>query len=207
MREQKVNRLYIRQGRLPEPGRQDEVAVVETFASAHGFKPGDHFKAIMNGRKRDLTIVGIVLSPEYVYAIGPGDMVPDNKRFGVFFMSQKALAGLFDMDGAFNNVALTTLRNTDTRPVIEALDDILKPYGGTGAYARKDQIQHAFLDSELKGLHAMARVIPPIFLFVSAFLVNMILSRLIALEREQIGLLKAMGYYESGDRPGTTPSW
>jgi putative ABC transport system permease protein len=40
----------------------------------------------------------------------------------------------------------------------------------------------------------MARVIPPIFLFVSAFLINMILSRLIALEREQIGLLKAIGY-------------
>lgn len=194
--EQKVNRLYIRQGRLPEPGRESEVAVVETFASAHGFKPGDHFKAIMNGRKRELTIVGIVLSPEYIYAIGPGDLVPDKRRFGVFFMSQKALSGLFDMDGAFNDVALITLLHADTRRVIEALDEILEPYGGAGAYERKDQISHAFLDSELTQLDAMARIIPPIFLFVSAFLVNMILSRLIALEREQIGLLKAVGYYD-----------
>jgi putative ABC transport system permease protein len=52
----------------------------------------------------------------------------------------------------------------------------------------------AFLDSELTQLRAMAQVIPPIFLFIAAFLVNMILSRLIALEREQIGLLKAVGY-------------
>ncbi|MCG6858505.1 MAG: FtsX-like permease family protein [Salaquimonas sp.] len=189
-----VNRLYIRKGRLPEAGREDEIAVVETFATAHKFEPGDRFKAVMNGHKRELTIVGIVLSPEYIYAIGPGDMVPDNKRFGVFFMSQKALAGLFDMEDAFNDVVVTTRRNADLRYVIEQLDTILKPYGGTGAHERKDQISHAFLDSELTQLDAMARIIPPIFLFVSAFLVNMILSRLVALEREQIGLLKAVGY-------------
>ena len=35
---------------------------------------------------------------------------------------------------------------------------------------------------------------PPIFLLVSAFLINITLSRMIALEREQIGLLKALGY-------------
>lgn len=193
---QRVNQLYLRQGRLPEPGRRGEVAVVETFASAHGFAPGDRFSAIMNGRKRELTIVGIVLSPEYIYAIGPGDLVPDNRRFGVLFMSREALAGVFDMDGAFNNVVATTLLHADTRRVIEAVDALLEPYGGTGAHARKDQMSHAFLDSELTQLDAMARIIPPIFLFVSAFLVNMILSRMIALEREQIGLLKAVGYYD-----------
>ena len=109
-------------------------------------------------------------------------------------MSQKVLSGLFDMEGAFNNVSLATLRDADTRQIIEVLDDILKPYGNSGAYDRSDQISHAFLDSELDQLKAMATILPPIFLFVAAFLVNMILSRLIALDREQIGLLKALGY-------------
>lgn len=193
-RQAAVNRVYIRKGRMPEPGRPSEVAVVETFASAHHFEPGDSFSAIMNGRKRKLTIVGIVLSPEYIYAIGPGDMVPDQRRFGVFYMSSKALSGLFDMEGAFNNVSLTTLRDANDQLIIEALDRILKPYGGAGAYERADQISHAFLKTELQELRAMAMIVPPIFLFVSAFLVNMILSRLIALEREQVGLLKAVGY-------------
>ena len=193
-REPAVNRTYIRKGRLPEPGRTNEVAVVETFATAHGFEPGDHFEAILNGAKHDLSIVGIVLSPEYIYSIGPGDMVPDQKRFGVFFMSFKSLAGLFDMEGSFNDLSVSEMRNSNTEKLIEELDAILKPYGGAGAYDRSDQISNAFLDAELTQLRAMAMVIPPIFLFVSAFLVNMILSRLIALEREQIGLLKAVGY-------------
>jgi putative ABC transport system permease protein len=189
-----VNRLYVRAGRLPEPGRSSEIAVTEPFARAHRMKPGSTFNAIMDGSKRLLTVTGIVLSPEYVYALGPGDMVPDQRRFGVFFMARSALAGIFDLDGAFNDVAIRTQRGADINAVIEALDIILGPYGGTGAHDRADQVSHAFLDNELVQLRAMAAVIPPVFLFVSAFLVNMILSRLITLEREQIGLMKAVGY-------------
>lgn len=192
--EPSVNRLYLRKGRLPVSSRANEVAVVETFADAHGFQPGDGFDAIINGRKRSLEITGIVLSPEFIYAIGPGDMVPDQRRFGVMFMPETVLRGLFNMEGAFNDLALTTLRNTNPDRVIETVDDLLRPYGGTGAYDRTDQTSNAFLDAELTQLRGMAFVIPPIFLFISAFLVNMILSRLISLEREQIGLLKAVGY-------------
>jgi putative ABC transport system permease protein len=189
-----VNRLYLRMGRLPEPGRAGEVAVTEPFATAHGMRPGSRFDAILNGRKITLTVTAIVLSPEYIYAMGPGDMVPDQRRFSVFFMPRSAMEGLFDMRGAFNDVAIRTQRGADMATVADAVDAILKPYGGTGAHDRADQMSHAFLDNELTQLRGMAMVIPPVFLFVSAFLVNMILSRLIALEREQIGLLKAIGY-------------
>ncbi|MDN2565188.1 ABC transporter permease [Aquibium sp. A9E412] len=192
-----VNRLYLRAGRLPDADRAGEVAVTEPFAAAHGMRPGSRFGAILNGRKRTLTVTGIVLSPEYVYAIGPGDMVPDQRRFGVFFMPRSAMEGLFDMAGAFNDVALRTHRGADVDAVVDRLDTLLEPYGGTGAHDRSIQTSHAFLDNELVQLSAMAAVIPPVFLFVAAFLVNMILSRLIALEREQIGLLKALGYGEA----------
>lgn len=192
-----VNQLYLRSGRLPEPGRTNETAIIEAFAEAHGFKPGDRFDVLINGKKRTLSITGITLSPEHVYAIGPGDMVPDQRRFGVMHMRRAALEGAFDMEGAFNDVALTLSRNADADEVMARLDTILEPYGGTGAYDRSDHPSDAFLDAELTQLKAMAQVIPPIFLFISAFLVNMILTRLIALEREQIGLLKAVGYSNS----------
>lgn len=192
-----VNRLYIRSGRLPEPGRPQEAAVLESFAKAHRLTEGSRFSAVMNGRKQVLTVTGIVLSPEYIYTIGPGDMVPDPRRFGVFYMSRDALEGIFDMGDSFNNAVLMTLRGTEPESVKTALDGLLNPYGGRGAYLRKDQISHTFLDNELDELRSMAAIIPPIFLFVAAFLVNMILTRLITLEREQIGLLKALGFSET----------
>ncbi len=189
-----VNRLYLRSGRLPDLEHADEVAVSAPFAAAHHLHPGDSFHALMNGTRRTLKISGTVLSPEYVYAIGPGDMVPDPRRFGVFFMRRRSLEGTLDMAGSFNDVAAILARGADEASAMARIDAILKPYGGTGSYVRKDQLSNAFLDGELTQLRAMALIIPPIFLFVSAFLVNMVLSRLIALEREQIGLLKAVGF-------------
>ena len=193
-KEARLNRIYLRKGRVPEIGRVDEVTINEAFAKAHNFNVGSQFHAILNGYKRPLTVVGIALSPEFIYALGPGDLIPDDRRFGVLWMSEKALAAIFDLDGAFNSVSLKLLRNTQEAEVIKQLDDILERYGGAGAHGRKDQQSHAFIDAELKQLKSMAQVIPPIFLLVSAFLINITLSRLIALEREQIGLLKALGY-------------
>ena len=120
--------------------------------------------------------------------------MPDDRRFAILWMSEKALAALFDLDGAFNSVSLKLLPGTSEPEVIKQVDDLLARYGGTGASARKDQLSHAFLDAELRQLDALRRVMPPIFLLVSAFLINITLSRMIALEREQIGLLKALGY-------------
>lgn len=190
----RLNRLTVRTGRLPDPAMLDEVVVSEAFAGAHRFRPGDRFVAIMNGRERSLRIVGVALSPEYVYAIGPGDLVPDDRRFGVIWAPRRTLESAFDLDGAFNSVSVKVWPGANEAEVIRRIDDLLAPYGGTGAHGRKDQASNSYLDSELQQLNAMRRVLPPIFLLVSAYLINMALTRLLGLEREQIGLMKALGY-------------
>ena len=189
-----LNLLHLREGRLPERERTDEVTISEGFAKAHEMRTGSTFRALLNGRKRELKVVGTALSPEFIYALGPGDLMPDDRRFAILWMSEKGLAGLFDLDGAFNDVTLSLLPQASEPEVIKQLDQLLGRYGGTGAYGRKDQLSHAFLDAELRQLDALRRVMPPIFLLVSAFLINITLSRTIALEREQIGLLKALGF-------------
>lgn len=189
-----VNGLFLSQGRLPEAGRSNEAVVSALFAKAHGFTPGATLSATVGGSKIRLTIVGIVYSPEFVYALGPGEMMPDDRRFGVFWLPEETIAALSDLEGAFNSIALRIMPGASEDRIIERLDQTLAPYGGTGAIARKDQQSEAFLDGELDQLGGMARTIPPVFLLISAFLINIIMSRLIALEREQIGLLKALGY-------------
>lgn len=189
-----LNRLYVRSGRLPEPGRTGEVVVNESFAQAHGFTLGGRFSATLNGKKRELVIVGTALSPEFIYTVGPGDLMPDDRRYAIVWMSEKALASVYELDGAFSSVSVKLQRNASEREVIARLDALLDDYGGQAAFGRKDQTSHAWLDHELDTLNSMSLILPPIFLLVSAFLVNLTLTRLVAIEREQIGLLKALGY-------------
>ncbi len=192
--EQKLNLLYMRSGRLPLPADENEVVVSEPFAKANRFDIGSTFDAILNGRKRTLRVVGTTLSPEFIYSLGPYGLIPDDRRYGIVWMREKALAAAYDLTGAFSSVHLKMTSAASEPGAIERLDGILARYGGLGAHGRRDQTSHAFLDAELEQLKAMSRILPPVFLLVAAFLVNMTLSRLILLEREQIGLLKALGY-------------
>ena len=189
-----LNALHIKRGRLVQPWSTDEVVLSDTFADAHGFQPGDTLAAIINGKRKTLTVVGVAVSPEYVYQIAPGSMFPDFKRYGVLWMGRNALAAAYDMEGAFNQVSLTLARGASEQDVIDRVDAVLATYGGTGAYGRRDQFSNRFLSEELKQLQTMATIFPAIFLGVAAFLLNVVLGRLIALQRDQIATLKAFGY-------------
>jgi putative ABC transport system permease protein len=189
-----LNELYIKRGRTIEGGRDDEVLLGEAFADAHGFQPGDHLYATINGKRKRLQIVGIALSPEYIYQLQPGSIIPDFKSYGVLWMARKPLGNAYDMDEAFNDVALTLAAGAREEDVIDRLDDLLKRYGGLGAYGRKDQVSHRYLSEEFRQLQQMATIFPVIFLGVAAFLLNVVVSRLIATQREQVAILKAFGY-------------
>jgi len=188
------NDIVLRVGRRVSAGRPDEVVIGESFAEAHGFAPGDNVVAIINGRKRSLDIVGVALSPEYVYSIGPGALLPDDARFGVMWMGEEALAAAFDLEEAFNDITVTVSYEKSLDETLRRIDLLLEPYGGTGAITRKDQTSNWFLVGELEQLRTIATIMPTIFLAVSVFLLNLVVARLVDAEREQIGLLKAFGY-------------
>ena len=189
-----LNRPQLTFGRLPEPDAPSEVLVGSSFAEAHGLRAGDGFAANLGGTRRALTVVGAALSPEFVYTIGPGAMMPDPAGHGVIWMGRRAAEAAFDMTGAFDDIVLGIDRSADERAVIDGIDRLLEPYGGLGAHGRDRQISHSFLDAEIEQLRVMAYVLPPVFLLITAFLVNMVIGRIVALERAEIGLLKAAGY-------------
>lgn len=192
--EAKLNLVTLRGGRMPRPRSTNEALVSEPFAEAHGLHIGDRIRAILNGSWRELRIVGVALSPEYVYAIGPGALMPDDSRFGVLWLDEELLQAAFDLDGAFNALSLSLLRGANPDAVIDELDRLLHRYGSVGAYAREDQISNWFLMNEIEQLRTLSYLLPTIFLAVASFLTNMVLMRLIAMERSEIGLLKAFGY-------------
>ena len=189
-----LNKLYLRKGRMLYPNEENAILADESFVNAHELSLGDDLTVVMNGYRRTLKIVGVVLSPEYVYSIAPGALMPDSKRFGVFWMSRRSLEAAVNMKGAFNDISLKIERNAAIEGVLTQIDAILKPYGGLISFARKDQISNFFVDNELKQLQGMGSLAPVIFLSVAAFLINVVMSRQIATQREQIGMLKAVGY-------------
>jgi len=189
-----MNDLFLRRGRWPRSDANDEALLLEPFARVHGLRVGDKLVTIIHGVRRTLRIVGIALSPEFVLSAAEGDITVDDRRFAVVWMRYRALAPAVELDGAFNDVSFRLERGASTRKVSEAVDRLLMPYGGRGAYDRKHQLSHRALSGELEQLKSMATVVPTIFLAVAIFLVNVVLTRLIQLQRTQIAVLRAVGY-------------
>jgi putative ABC transport system permease protein len=191
-----MNRVTLRNGRALDEARASgdtiPALVSAAFADKRGLQPGSRVGALINGKRRTLEITGIALSPEYIFAGMMG--MPDLRGFGVFWVPRDALAAAYDMDGAFNRVAVKLAPGASERAVVDALSTQLARYGGREAHGREDQTSHAMLDNEIKEQRVLGTVLPSIFLGVAAFLLNVVVSRLVATQREQIAALKALGY-------------
>lgn len=190
-----LNRLYLRRGKiLTGRGSSGEILVGEAFAEAHGLEPGDRIAAVVYGRKQTFRIAGVVLSPEFVFEAPPGAALPDNRTYGVFWMPYEELAAASNLDGAFNTVTLTLAPGAAGDAVIAAVDRVLTPYGGRGAYGRESHPSHVRVRDEIKVLHGLSVGFPLVFLSVAAFMTNAVMNRQITLQREQIAMLKACGF-------------
>jgi len=189
-----MNRVFLRRGRFPKASGRVEVIASELFAEAHGLVPGDHLDAIMGGRQERLHVVGIGLSPEFVYVVQPGLMVTDDSRFGVMWMPRRQMAAAFNMEGAFNDLSVLLRPRASAANVMQRLDQLTRPFGGTDSYDREDQPSHRRVADEIHQMGTMAYVTPSIFLAVSAFLFNIVFSRLVHQQKEQIATLRAFGY-------------
>ena len=191
---QKLNRLFLRSGRLPRLDARGEAVLGEAFALANGLQAGDSLVVVINGRRETLEICGIGLSPEFVFEARAGQTLPNHRQFSILWMNYRALAVAYNMDGAFNDICLDLGPGTAPEPVLEEVDRLLAPYGGSGAYTRKEQASAQRLDDELRVLASLALAYPLVFLSVAAFMVNAVLARLVRLQREQIAQMKALGY-------------
>jgi len=184
--------LVLRRGRAPDPAHPDEIALIASFADAHGLEPGDRLDTVIGGRRQDLTIAAVVLSPEHVFAVASG--VIDPGGVPVVWMPRANLAPRVDKVGAFDDVTFTLMPGASALAAIAAIDRELEPWGGTGAFDRDRLPSHMFVSSELAQLETLATRVPVVFLLVAAFLINIVLGRLVKLQREQLAVLRALGY-------------
>jgi putative ABC transport system permease protein len=189
-----VNTPLLVTGRWPERQAQGEALVNEAFAQANGLTPGSLLDVVVRGQRQQLRLVGVANSPEFVFVSAPGEPFPQPARFGVLWMRQGQVERALDMRGAFNDAVLTLSNPELAAPVRQALQDRLAAYGGMAPYGHERMVSARFLSEELAQLGNMAATLPPIFLAVAAFLLNVTLSRLVATERANIGLLKAFGH-------------
>jgi putative ABC transport system permease protein len=190
-----LNDIVLMQGRYFSGLQLNEVILSEKFAEANNVSPGDTISATIDDRKHTMQVVGLALSPEFVYMIrNVQELVPSPERFGVLWVPEDFAETALNMKEASNNIIGTVDDPEDLPRILEDAEDILDAYGVYATVEREDQISNRFLSDEIKGLGVSARITPTVFLGIAALILLVLLSRMVRQERTQIGLLKAYGY-------------
>lgn len=196
-RQPKMNRIHLTRGRIPQATANNEVVVTPGFFKAHELSLGDLFSATLNGRLRKLKVVGVGVSPEHIISIQAGLPFPDDLHFTVVWINQTALEATYDMRSSFNSAVIETNPNINELEVIAKIDQKMDPFGGHGAYGREKQVSYFFVKEELNQLKTHALMIPVIFFLVAAYILNVVISRMVRAQRGEIATLKALGYLDS----------
>lgn len=190
----RLGALRLTEGRMPRLGHDDEAVLLDAFARAHQLVPGASLRIVIDGQQRTIRAVGFVTSPEWVIAMVPGSIAPDDARYAVVWMRRSALAAITGLEGAFNDLAIEVQPHVRHVSVISQVDRLLADYGGVGAYSVERHPSNYYLTQELVQLQGMSNFVPTLFLSVAAFLLNVVLARIVTLQRDVIATLKALGY-------------
>ena len=187
------NSLYALEGQSTVL-KNDQCLVIEKFAAARGIKVGDTITPHISGRDYDLEVVGIVSSPEYVYLMeNAQNLLPAPAKFGVVYTTESFINDAMGIN-YYNQVTFLLEEGSNVEEVKNLLEKKLDSYGLSRIYDQEDQLSNRMIHEEMKGLKQMAQSVPILFLGVAAFILAIMINRMVKGDRLAIGILKSMGY-------------
>ncbi|HPB32492.1 MAG TPA: FtsX-like permease family protein, partial [Candidatus Sumerlaeota bacterium] len=192
-----LNDVLLKAGAWFSDPEEPQAIVNESFAAAHGIRPGFRILVNLPDRLHEVLVTGTAMSPEFVYLIpSGGGLAPDPSRFGVIYLPETFLRRACDLEGACNQIIGVAHDGDETslRGLLGDLSSMSDPWGLVNAYPMADTPSVRFLADEIQGLRINSRIMPSIFLLVAALILNIIMTRLVHQQRSVIGTLKAIGF-------------
>jgi putative ABC transport system permease protein len=189
-----LNLPYIYEGPPISQGGMG-VYVSSEFAAANNLKAGSHLPVLIEGKRKELLVLGVGQSPEYIYAVsGSSEIFPNPALFGVAMIPRDLMDQLFAASGLANSLSFRLETNTTFSHIEIPLKERLEKYGLINLVPRKDQISHFMLSAEVDQLYATGRSVPFLLLFISSIILVITLRRRVEAQRGQIGIMLAFGY-------------
>ena len=189
-----INDLYPIAGQMVRTEIQ-AVTVLEQFSDGRNIQIGDTITPYINGREIPLEVIGIAGQPEFVYLMeDEQSLLPDERGFGVLFVSEDLLGPLLGYRDSYNELLITLTPGANADEIADLLDDELDRYGVRRVMQRDDIISYRMMEEELNQVRRMSQVLPTLFMAVAALIIYIVLSRTVKNDKMAIGVMKSLGY-------------
>ena len=187
---QNISKFYLFKGQDFNPNDEEGIWIDKRFADGRNLDIGDEITLKFDGKEVSKTVRGIMYSPEYVYYIQEGSLLPDFSQVGFAYMPSKGA----DFDIEYNTIALDAYEDLDEKDFKSALEETLGQKAYVQYVDRDNNVGIKTLQDEIDQHKMFSGIFPAIFVLVSLLTLVTTMSRVISAQRMQIGTLKAMGY-------------
>lgn len=187
---QNISKFYLFKGKDFDPNDEEGIWIDKRFADGRNLDIGDKITLKFDGNKVSKTVRGIMYSPEYVYYIQEGSLLPDFSQVGFAYIPSKGA----DFDIVYNTIALDGYEELDEKDFKSALEETLGQKAYVQYVDRDNNVGIKTLQDEISQHQMFSGIFPAIFVLVSLLTLVTTMSRVISAQRMQIGTLKAMGY-------------
>ena len=187
---QNISKFYLFKGEDFNPNDEEGIWIDKRFADGRNLDIGDEITLKFDGKEVSKTVRGIMYSPEYIYYIQEGSLLPDFSQVGFAYMPSKGA----DFDIEYNTIALDAYEDLDEKDFKSALEETLGQKAYVQYLDRDNNVGIKTLQDEIDQHKMFSGIFPAIFVLVSLLTLVTTMSRVISAQRMQIGTLKAMGY-------------
>lgn len=189
-----VNDVLFLSGQRPAADQADGVVIERHMADSFDLASGDTFEVRTPDGWQTVTVTGVAASPEYVWPARSRQEVftlPD--QFGVAFGARELVAGL-PLQLVTSQVLVRTGAPADDPDVLARLRQVALAAGASDTFTRAEQPSNATLNEDIQGFGELSVLFPVMFLAAAGIATYVLLSRLILSQRQQVGLLLAVGF-------------
>ena len=180
-----ISKFYSAEGEDFNPSDESGVWLDKRFADEKDLTVGDKITFEFDDVNITKEIRGIGYSPEYIYESSPSSLTPDFSQMGFAYLSHEAYPKDLDY-----NTLLVKYDGSDS-DFKEKLDDSLEYLSFT---KKEDQLSVAKFSDEMAQHKMIGDVFPIVFILVTFLSLLTTMTRIVTLQRTQIGILKAVGY-------------
>ena len=191
----KINRSTIIEGSVPT--NKNEIMIDSRYAKEHNFNVNDQITINVNNADYKFIISGLCENVEHAYNIKDASLVvPDHKIYGVAYISDESISELFG-DTIYNELMIDIDNSYDSEAIGETIEENSKDSNYLYYLTKERTISYSNTASTIASNGSMSIILPLVLFMVASVIIYLTLSRIVDSQRNQIGVMKALGVKNS----------
>jgi putative ABC transport system permease protein len=185
-----INTLAMTEGSLPTS--KEGIVLDSRFAEEHQYTVGEEITIRVNDKRLAFTISGLGENVEHAKK----NETQDHKNYGIAYVGEEIIP---EVAGAFfyNELLVDAENGFDTDQIGKSIEEKSKGLPYLGLEIKERSFSYARLMATLYNNGLMSKVIPLVLFLIEAIILFLAMSRMIDSQRNQVGIMKALGVKNS----------